>query len=115
MMRELALASVVLGAVVSLAGCKGSAEKTEKTGTSLSHEVTTISDRELLQNANAAAGEVIRNSTDCSKVVEAAPQAQAAIDEASTKVQSAAGKMAVDSLKRQVAAIVESCPSGGQN
>lgn len=109
-MRNTALTGLWL-TLLATAACQREPAKLE----GLSHEVTVVSDKELLQKAEAAAGEVIRNATDCAKVVEAAPDAQAALDEATAHVQSIAGRATVDSLKHQVAAIVQACPAGGQN
>lgn len=104
-MRQRTVAPLLVGLALTALACP-------ERGREASHETTTITDQEILAPAVAASGEVIRNSTDCAKVVKAAPEAKAALDEASGKVQSAAGRVTIDSLKKQVSAIVDACPAG---
>src|SRR5258708_15288391 len=108
-MRKPTAAGIFLGLALASASCNKASQDGVQT---ISHETTTIGDKAILAPALAAGNEVIRNSDDCAKVVKAAPEAKAAIEEASGKVQSAAGRVTVDSLKKQVSAIVDACPAG---
>jgi hypothetical protein len=108
-MRKPTAAGIFLGVALAAAACdKASQDGVQR----ISHETTTIGDKDVLAPAIAAGNEVILNAGDCAKVVKAAPAAKAAIAEASGKVQSAAGKMTVESLQKQVAAIADACPAG---
>jgi hypothetical protein len=105
MKRSLAAVIVAFAAVACDTSSKDGVQK-------VSHETTTISDKDLLAPAVALANDVIGATGDCDKITKSAPAAKAALDEAGGKVQSAAGHATVDSLKKQVEAAASACPGG---
>jgi hypothetical protein len=67
-------------------------------------------DNQAMKDAEAAANTVIRNATDCEAARAALPDAQAKLDEAERRVQTAAGRTTLDALKTQVRRVAELCP-----
>src|SRR4051812_19201258 len=99
-MKKLIAASVVAVAFAVVACDTSSKDGVQK----VSHETTTISDKDILAPAIAAGNEVISATGDCDKISKSAPAAKAAIEDAAGKVQSASGRATVDSLRAQVKA-----------
>jgi len=60
--------------------------------------------------ANAAASDVIRASGDCDAARPLLPTANARLDEAQRKVQTATGQQTLDALRKKVRDVAENCP-----
>jgi hypothetical protein len=69
----------------------------------------TVSDTQALAEAEAAANEVIRNASDCEAVTATFSAAMAPLAEVEGRLQTAAGRTTLDTLKRQVSRIGEAC------
>jgi hypothetical protein len=112
MMINRSWAPLLAAAVVTIGACK----KTEVSSAPVGHAdlsaqaVGITNDTQTLANVQVAAGDVIRNASDCDKVREFAPDALRAIAEADKRVQTATGHVTLDSLKKQVDAVVQGCP-----
>lgn len=63
-----------------------------------------------MREANAAADEVIRAAGDCDAAKPLIPAANARLDDASRRVQTATGKQTLDALRKKVRDVAESCP-----
>src|SRR5437764_91517 len=92
------LVPIVLAALLAASAC---GKKTEEEAAPApprvqNHEQTTISDADVLAEAKAATAEVVQNQTDCAKALPAAAEAKVALADAGKRVQSAAGKMTVE-------------------
>jgi hypothetical protein len=92
-------AAVLASLFVSCTGPKGTDEKVSDT----------VSDRQVLAEAESAANEVVRSAGDCDAVNAAFSSAMAKLDEAEGRVQTAVGRTALESLKKQVRTIGEAC------
>jgi len=69
-----------------------------------------VSDTAVLKEANAAANEVIRNSTDCDAVKAAFPATNQKLDEVAGKIRTVTGRVTLDALRTQVRTIYQNCP-----
>jgi len=70
----------------------------------------TAHDTRVLQQATAAANEVIRAAGDCDAVKAALDGAQRALDAAAGEVRTATGRASLETLKRQVQEVAQACP-----
>jgi hypothetical protein len=69
-----------------------------------------VSDTNVMEEAEAAANAVIRNAADCDAVKATLPEADHKLAEASTKIRTQAGLVALQTLKTQVQRVRELCP-----
>jgi hypothetical protein len=69
----------------------------------------TISDTEVMKEAEAAANEVIRSVGDCDAVKAAYADAIAKLDEVESRVQTQAGRTSLQTLRKQVTTAGEAC------
>lgn len=69
-----------------------------------------VSDTNVMEEAEAAANAVIRNAADCDAVKATLPEADQKLAEASTKIRTQAGMVALQTLKTQVQRVRELCP-----
>jgi hypothetical protein len=69
-----------------------------------------VSDTNVMEEAEAAANSVIRNASDCDAVKATLPEADQKLAEASTKIRTQAGQVALQTLKTQVQRVRELCP-----
>ena len=67
-------------------------------------------DMNTMAAANAAANEVIRAAGDCDAARPLIPAANARLDEAQRKVQTATGRTTLDALRKKVRDVAENCP-----
>jgi hypothetical protein len=67
-------------------------------------------DMATMREANAAADEVIRAAGDCDAARPLIPAANARLDEAARKVQTATGRQTLEALRKKVREVAESCP-----
>ena len=68
------------------------------------------SDTALLRDANGAAGEVIRNASDCPAARAAITPAYEKLDAIEKQLRTEAGKVTLAALRKQVDRISELCP-----
>lgn len=67
-------------------------------------------DINMMAEANAAANDVIRAAGDCDAARPLIPAANARLDEAQRKVQTATGQQTLEALRKKVKEVAESCP-----
>ena len=67
-------------------------------------------DTQLLQDAQQAVNEVVRNAPDCQAAKASMAEANAKIEDAAARVQTAAGRTTLDAMRKQVARVAELCP-----
>lgn len=67
-------------------------------------------DHQLLQDAQQAVNEVVRNAPDCEAAKASMEEANRKIEEAASKVQTAAGRTTLDAMRTQVRRVAELCP-----
>ena len=67
-------------------------------------------DTHLLQDAQQAVNEVVRNAPDCEAAKASMDEANRKIAEAESKVQTATGRTTLDAMKTQVKRVAELCP-----
>lgn len=99
------LAALTVG--LSLSGCGGEGPNKRQQAVA-----NITSDTAVLEEASAAANAVIRNNMDCDTVNAALPEANHKLDEASSRIRTAAGKATLEALKAQVRAVSQNCPPG---
>jgi hypothetical protein len=95
------LAAVLAGAAV---GCEKKESQFGKDTTNL------VSDTQVLEEAAAAANDVVRNASDCDAVKAALPETKRKLEEAGKKVRTSTGKVSLDGLNKQVANVASACP-----
>jgi hypothetical protein len=69
-----------------------------------------VADTMVLEEAAAAANDVVRNASDCDAVKAALPETRRRLDEAGKKVRTMTGRASLDSLKKQVTTVADACP-----
>jgi uncharacterized protein HemX len=69
----------------------------------------TVSDTRVLEEAQNAANQIIRNQTDCETVKSHITEVNRKLDEAAGKVQTVTGRTTLETLKKQVKTIAEAC------
>jgi len=99
MTQTLALAVL---ASLTLLGCSGSGGTDQAVA-------GTVSDTQVLAEAEAAANDVIRNASDCESVTASFSSVMAKLDEVEGKLQTAVGHTIVETLKKQVGTIGDAC------
>ena len=67
-------------------------------------------DMNTMKEANAAASDVIRAAGDCDAARPLIAAANARLDEAQRKVQTATGQQTLDALRKKVRDVSENCP-----
>jgi hypothetical protein len=94
----------VLALAVVAAGCEKKQSGLEKDAANL------VSDTRVLEEASAAANDVVRNASDCDAVKAALPETKRKLEEAGKRVRTLTGRASLDSLNKQVANIAGACP-----
>jgi hypothetical protein len=108
-------APLLAAAALSVVACDTQKHANDKMGGPLAKKdlgeqaVGITNDTETLAPVQQAAGDVIRNTSDCEKVKEFGPDAKRAIADAEQKVQTSTGHVTLDSLKKQVEAAMAAC------
>ena len=69
-----------------------------------------VADTKVLEEAAAAANDVVRNASDCDAVKAVLPETRRKLAEADKRVRTMTGRASLDSLKRQVATVADACP-----
>ncbi len=96
MVRKIAL---TVFTSISLSACAASDQAVSET----------VSDTQALAEAEAAANDVIRNAADCEAVTASFSAAMATLADVEGRLQTAAGRTTLDTLKRQVSRVGEAC------
>jgi hypothetical protein len=107
--RARAGAGIVMALVFTACGIGKPAPSPEPSG--IGAQVKAMEqDTGLMREANAAASEVIRAAGDCDAARPLIPAANARLDEAQRKVQTATGKQTLEALRKKVREVAENCP-----
>ena len=69
-----------------------------------------VADTKVLEEAAAAANDVVRNASDCDAVKAALPDTKRRLEEADKRVRTMTGRASLDSLKKQVTTVADACP-----
>jgi biotin synthase-like enzyme len=69
-----------------------------------------VSDTSVLEEASAAANDVVRNAAECDAVKAALPETRRRLAEAAKRVRTETGRTTLASLNKQVAAVAGQCP-----
>jgi hypothetical protein len=93
--------------VVALVAAAACSEKKRDIGQDTAN---IVSDTNTMEQAEAAANAVIRNASDCDAVKATLPEADQKLAEASAKIRTQAGIVALQTLKTQVDRVRELCP-----
>jgi hypothetical protein len=109
-----ASASVIATSILAVAfalGCGGGGnESKSKSGSAVdSATAKTISDTEVMREAEAAANQVIRSIGDCEAVSAVYADTIAKLDDVEARVQTQAGRTTLQTLRRQVTTAGEAC------
>ena len=95
--------------VVALTGC-GAVKNEENRQKNIGQQTADISsDTRVIGEASAAVNEVIRIQDDCDAVRPLIPKANAALETASARVRTVAGRATLDGLRNQVRTIALAC------
>jgi len=101
--------ALAIGCLVALTACGGGAP--EPKADDLGEQAARIgNDTEVLQDAQQAVNEVVRNAPDCQAAKASMAEANAKIEDAAARVQTAAGRTTLDAMRKQVARVAELCP-----
>jgi hypothetical protein len=107
--RARAGAGIVMALVLAACGIGKPAPSPEPSG--IGAQVKAMEqDTSLMREANAAASDVIRVAGDCDAARPLIPAANARLDEAQRKVQTATGKQTLEALRKKVREVAENCP-----
>jgi polyhydroxyalkanoate synthesis regulator phasin len=68
-----------------------------------------VNDTDLMREAKTAANQIIRNQADCEMVKAHIEEVRQKLDEVERKLQTAAGRTAIEPLRKQVNNIAEAC------
>ncbi len=99
MTKTIALSVLASLAFLQGAGCKAADQAVSET----------VSDTQVLAEAESAANEIIRNAADCDAVTASFRDVMAKLDEVEGRVQTAVGRTTISTLKKQVRTIGEAC------
>ena len=98
-------------ALAVLAGCGLGAPKPSPSPSGIGAQVKAMEqDMNVMREANAAASDVIRAAGDCDAARPLIPAANARLDEASRRVQTATGQQTLEALRKKVREVSENCP-----
>jgi hypothetical protein len=107
--RARAGAGIVAALVLTACGAGRPAPSPEPSG--IGAQVKAMEqDTSIMREANAAASEVIHAAGDCDAARPLIPAANARLDEAQRKVQTATGKQTLEALRKKVREVSENCP-----
>ena len=103
--------SLVALLLVGLAGCSGGSSAPTPAPEGVGKDVGDIGhDLPIVKQAEAAAGEVVRNAGDCDAVKAALPRAQQTLDSALQQVRTGASRTTITNLKKQIQDTAGACP-----
>jgi hypothetical protein len=69
-----------------------------------------VEDTQVLEEASAAANDVVHNASDCDAVKAALPETKRRLEEAGKRVRTQSGRKSLDALNKQVANVAGACP-----
>jgi hypothetical protein len=103
-----ALAALAIAAALSACGGKPTPSPSPS---GLGAQVKAMEqDIATMREANGAADDVIRAAGDCDAARPLIPAANARLDEAARKVQTATGRQTLEALRKKVREVAENCP-----
>jgi hypothetical protein len=106
-----ALAGSVAAAALAVAACGGAKPAPSPSPSGLGGQVKAMElDMATMREANAAASDVIRAAGDCDAAKPLIAAANARLDAAAAKVQTATGMQTLEALRKKVREVAESCP-----
>ena len=104
-------AIAVAGFALVMTACGGGKPAPSPSPSGLGAELKAMEmDMNTMAAANAAASDVIRASGDCDAARPLIATANARLDEAARKVQTATGRTTLDALRKKVKDVSENCP-----
>jgi len=107
-MRQILMVSL-LG--LTLAACGGDSDSPDAKDDSIGAQAGRVGhDTQVMRQANAAAGDVIRAAGDCEGVKAALPEARRKLDELKAEIQTETGKDSLAALRTRVDQVAELCP-----
>jgi hypothetical protein len=95
--------------VLSLAigtGCGGGSNESETLGNQISD---TAGDTQLMKEAQSAANRITRNMADCEAVKADIDEVWSKLDEVEAKLRTAAGRSTIQTLRKQVKNVTDTC------
>jgi hypothetical protein len=107
---RIAIGLCVVGVTLA-AACGGGKPEPSPSPSGIGAQVKAMEeDMTTMREANAAADDVIRAAGDCEAARALIPAANARLDEASRKVQTATGRQTLEALRKKVREVSEGCP-----
>ncbi len=103
-------ALAVLVTALSLASCGGKPTPSPSPSGIGAQVKSMEEDMNVMREANAAADDVIRAAGDCDAARPLIPAANARMDEAARKIQTAAARQTMEALRKKVREVAENCP-----
>jgi len=101
----------VAGIALVMTACGGGKPAPSPSPSGIGAQVKAMEqDINMMAEANAAANDVIRAAGDCDAARPLIPAANARLDEAQRKVQTATGQQTLDALRKKVRDVAENCP-----
>jgi len=101
----------VAGIALVMTACGGGKPAPSPSPSGIGAQVKAMEqDINMMAEANAAANDVIRAAGDCDAARALIPAANARLDEAQRKVQTATGRTTLDALRKKVREVSENCP-----
>jgi hypothetical protein len=107
---RIAIGLCVVGVTLA-AACGGGKPEPSPSPSGIGAQVKAMEqDIATMREANGAADDVIRAAGDCDAARPLIPAANARLDEASRKVQTATGRQTLEALRKKVREVSENCP-----
>ena|GEM_PF-3774276 len=101
----------VAGIALVMTACGGGKPAPSPSPSGIGAQVKAMEqDINMMAEANAAANDVIRAAGDCDAARPLIPAANARLDEAQRKVQTATGRTTLEALRKKVREVSENCP-----
>jgi hypothetical protein len=96
---------------LTLAACGGGSDSKQTDDDNIGAQAGRVGhDTQVMREANAAAGDVIRAAGDCEGVKAALPEARRKLDELQGKIQTKTGQESLAALRTRVDQVAELCP-----
>lgn len=88
------------------AGCGGGSNENDTLGNQIND---TAADTQIMKEAQSAANRVIRNMADCEAVKADIEEVWSKLDEVEAKIQTTAGRSTLQTLRKQVKNVTDTC------
>ena len=98
---RLAVLALLIGA-----GCSSGPNESETLGNQISD---TAGDTQIIKEAQSAANRIIRNTADCDAVRADIEEVWSKLDEVEAKIRTAAGRSTIQTLRKQVKNVTDTC------